>query len=213
MENTEGLTGKDFCGVMFVSFGCETNNPDRIWEVTLPNVPKPPVTPPSLPEVREIAPSCFHNSYNQKESLREIHLLSFFSWSSLEPQWWKCSTSQIHITILTTCREATQCVKKVTTAAEPKVVGGCEWWWYDKGHSTGGESSNNSICSYILVLVAVVEVVVYSVPVTLTNKSLPFFFFKCTLLTNQHVSLLFISLFVCYRTERVDNGKVTEREI
>lgn len=54
LENTEGLTGKDVCGMILVGFGCNTDNPDRVWEVTLPAVPKPPVTPPALPEVRQI---------------------------------------------------------------------------------------------------------------------------------------------------------------
>lgn len=49
LENTEGLTGKDVCGMLLVGFGCNTDNPDRVWEVTLPAVPKPPVTPPPLP--------------------------------------------------------------------------------------------------------------------------------------------------------------------
>ncbi|XP_071532616.1 sphingomyelin phosphodiesterase-like isoform X2 [Panulirus ornatus] len=49
MTNRE-LTGKDMCGMIFVGLGCHTNNPDRVWEVTLPDVPKPPVTDPVLPQ-------------------------------------------------------------------------------------------------------------------------------------------------------------------
>ncbi|KAG0720468.1 Sphingomyelin phosphodiesterase [Chionoecetes opilio] len=49
LNNTEGLTGKDVCGMVFGGFGCSTNNPDRVWEVKLPEVPKPPVTPPPTP--------------------------------------------------------------------------------------------------------------------------------------------------------------------
>ncbi|KAG7157910.1 Sphingomyelin phosphodiesterase B-like [Homarus americanus] len=50
MEHREGLTGKDMCGMMFGGLGCHTKNPDRVWEVTLPDVEKPPVTDPVLPE-------------------------------------------------------------------------------------------------------------------------------------------------------------------
>ncbi|XP_037777507.1 sphingomyelin phosphodiesterase-like [Penaeus monodon] len=44
------LTGKDVCGMMFVGFGCDTDNPERVWDVTLPDAPKPPVTEPALPQ-------------------------------------------------------------------------------------------------------------------------------------------------------------------
>ncbi|KAK7076989.1 Sphingomyelin phosphodiesterase [Halocaridina rubra] len=48
-ENRANLTGKDACGMMFVGYGCNTNNPDRIWEVALPDENKPPVIDPTLP--------------------------------------------------------------------------------------------------------------------------------------------------------------------
>ncbi|XP_037774487.1 LOW QUALITY PROTEIN: sphingomyelin phosphodiesterase-like [Penaeus monodon] len=44
------ITGKDACGMLFVGFGCETDNPERVWEVSLPDTPKPPIQPPTLPE-------------------------------------------------------------------------------------------------------------------------------------------------------------------
>ncbi|XP_042894288.1 sphingomyelin phosphodiesterase-like isoform X2 [Penaeus japonicus] len=44
------VTGKDACGMLFVGFGCETDNPERVWEVSLPDAPKPPVQPPTIPE-------------------------------------------------------------------------------------------------------------------------------------------------------------------
>ncbi|XP_063846583.1 sphingomyelin phosphodiesterase-like [Scylla paramamosain] len=49
LDHSEGLTGRDVCGMMFSGFGCTTNNPNRVWEVTMPAVPKPPVTPPPTP--------------------------------------------------------------------------------------------------------------------------------------------------------------------
>lgn len=39
--------------MLFVGFGCETDNPERVWEVSLPDTPKPPIQPPTLPEVRQ----------------------------------------------------------------------------------------------------------------------------------------------------------------
>nr|XP_045606913.1 sphingomyelin phosphodiesterase-like isoform X2 [Procambarus clarkii] len=48
LEN-RALTANDMCGMMLVGFGCHTNNPDRVWEVTLPDVTKPPVLDPVLP--------------------------------------------------------------------------------------------------------------------------------------------------------------------
>ncbi|XP_027218048.2 sphingomyelin phosphodiesterase [Penaeus vannamei] len=44
------LTGKDVCGMIFMRYGCKTDNPERVWEVMLPDTPKPPVLPPSVPE-------------------------------------------------------------------------------------------------------------------------------------------------------------------
>ncbi|KAK8751355.1 hypothetical protein OTU49_014375, partial [Cherax quadricarinatus] len=49
LENRE-LTANDVCGMVLVGFGCHTNNPDRVWDVALPDVPKPPVIDPVLPE-------------------------------------------------------------------------------------------------------------------------------------------------------------------
>ena len=37
------LDGNDVCGTMLVGFGCDSKNPERQWEVILPNVPKPPL--------------------------------------------------------------------------------------------------------------------------------------------------------------------------
>ncbi|KAK4329381.1 hypothetical protein Pmani_000264 [Petrolisthes manimaculis] len=50
IENTENLDGKDACGMLFPGFGCNTDNPARVWEVTMPNTTKPPITRPPLPE-------------------------------------------------------------------------------------------------------------------------------------------------------------------
>lgn len=49
IQNTEGLTGRDICGMVFVGEDCQSNNPDRVWEVELPNVPKPPLVTPVVP--------------------------------------------------------------------------------------------------------------------------------------------------------------------
>ncbi|XP_068237816.1 sphingomyelin phosphodiesterase-like isoform X2 [Palaemon carinicauda] len=48
LEN-RNLTGKDVCGMVLVGFGCNTNNPERVWEVQIPDGPKPPVVDPVLP--------------------------------------------------------------------------------------------------------------------------------------------------------------------
>ncbi len=43
------LQGSDFCDV---GLGCGTsNNPLLNWNITLPNVPKPPIVPPTPPKV------------------------------------------------------------------------------------------------------------------------------------------------------------------
>ena len=50
LTNTEQeVNGNDLCGTMFVGFGCDSKNPDRIWEVTMPDVEKPEVVEPSNP--------------------------------------------------------------------------------------------------------------------------------------------------------------------
>lgn len=62
IENTENLYGKDACGMLFPGFGCDSDNPARVWEVIMPNTTKPPITRPPLPEVRpsEVKADCSH---------------------------------------------------------------------------------------------------------------------------------------------------------
>ncbi|KAK7076988.1 Sphingomyelin phosphodiesterase [Halocaridina rubra] len=67
-SNRENLTGEDFCGMFLAGLGCETNNPDRIWEIPLPDDNKPavvdPVIPPDLDFILWTGDLVPHNVWN-----------------------------------------------------------------------------------------------------------------------------------------------------
>uniref|UniRef100_A0A2P2I9G1 Sphingomyelin phosphodiesterase-like n=2 Tax=Hirondellea gigas TaxID=1518452 RepID=A0A2P2I9G1_9CRUS len=43
------LTGKDMCATLFTAENCQSDNPDRVWDVEMPDVPKPVLVVPDIP--------------------------------------------------------------------------------------------------------------------------------------------------------------------
>jgi len=43
------LTGKDICGTVFIGMNCQSDNPERVWQVSIPDVPKPPLSNATIP--------------------------------------------------------------------------------------------------------------------------------------------------------------------